>query len=393
MKTRMAWALFLLLFQMAGGDAVGQSGSMKMLKLTPTVSGGQTRTSYIAADEVTWDHVPGGMDAITGKPFNSVGLFVGGPNPGAKPVEKPVPTTYVKTLCREHTDSTFQTLNPRTPEWEHLGFLGPLIRAEVGDTIRVIFRNNAQQAHSIHPHGVSYAKDSEGAPYDDGTSGADKADDSVAPGGTHEYKWEVPERAGPAAGDVNSVMWMYHSHTDEYRDRNSGLLGPMLITARGQANPDGSPKGVNREFIVWFAQIHEEDSWYVDRNLPNLSSDPTLPASLTPTSTTVVYPHYVKFSINGFSHGSMPLRALTMHKGERVRWYLFSGINDFDFHTPHWHGNTVVIGPMRTDVAGMGPMQMVTADMVPDDPGTWLLHCHISFHNAGGMTARYVVTP
>jgi hephaestin len=89
----------------------------------------------------------------------------------------------------------------------------------------------------------------------------------------------------------------------------------------------------------------------------------------------------------------MPLRAVTMRKGEHVRWYLFSGINDFDFHTPHWHGNTVVMNQMRTDVISLTPMQMATADMVPDDPGIWLFHCHISFHNAAGMAVRYAVTP
>src|ERR1700687_5205167 len=106
-----------------------------------------------------------------------------------------------------------------------------------------------------------------GVPYD-GTSGAEKADDAVPASGTHRYTWQVPERAGPGPGDVNSVMWMYHSNTDEYRDTNNGLLGPMIITGRGQAKPDGSPKDVDREFIVWFAQIHEEGSWYVGRNLP-----------------------------------------------------------------------------------------------------------------------------
>jgi FtsP/CotA-like multicopper oxidase with cupredoxin domain len=29
--------------------------------------------------------------------------------------------------------------------------------------------------------------------------------------------------------------------------------------------------------------------------------------------------------------------------------------------------------------------------MVPDNPGTWLFHCHIAFHNAAGMAARYQV--
>jgi FtsP/CotA-like multicopper oxidase with cupredoxin domain len=394
MKTAGIGCLFLLSFAtlVSSSPAAAQGNSgMAAPSDAPKSSAGQTRTYYIAADELAWDYVPGGMDNIAGTPFKSVGVFIGGS--GTPPVEKPVPTSYLKALYREYTDDTFHTLKPRLPEWEHLGFMGPLIRAEVGDTIRIVFRNNGHHPYSMHPHGVFYNKDSEGAPYDDGTSGGDKADDAVPPGGTHEYTWQVPERAGPGPGDVNSVMWMYHSHTNEYRDPNSGLVGPMLITARGQAKPDGSPKGVDREFVVWFSQVHEEDSWFVEQNLPTIGKDGAIPSPLTSASTTLVYPHFVKFSINGFSHGSLPLRALTMRKGEHVRWYLFSGINDFDFHTPHWHGNTVVVNQMRTDVTSMAPMQMVTADMVPDDPGIWLFHCHISFHNAGGMTARYAVTP
>jgi FtsP/CotA-like multicopper oxidase with cupredoxin domain len=101
----------------------------------------------------------------------------------------------------------------------------------------------------------------------------------------------------------------------------------------------------------------------------------------------------VIFSINGYSYGSMPLSALTMHKGERVRWYIMSGLNDFDFHTPHWHGNDVLVSGMRTDVLSLAPMQMVVADMIPDDVGVWLLHCHVAFHNEMGMYARYAVRP
>ena len=80
-----------------------------------------------------------------------------------------------------------------------------------------------------------------------------------------------------------------------------------------------------------------------------------------------------------------------MRKGERVRWYVFAPTNDFDFHTAHWHANTVLIGHMRTDVALVGPMQMLVADMVPDAIGTWLYHCHVSFHLLSGMQARYAV--
>jgi hephaestin len=38
-------------------------------------------------------------------------------------------------------------------------------------------------------------------------------------------------------------------------------------------------------------------------------------------------------------------------------------------------------------------MGMMVADTVPDDPGTWLYHCHISLHLAAGMQARYAVVP
>ena len=85
-------------------------------------------------------------------------------------------------------------LKSRSSDWEHLGMLGPLLRAEVGDTIRVVFKNNGRHPFSLHPHGVFYAKDSEGAQYEDGT-GSNKG---VPPGGSHTYVWPVPERAGPA---------------------------------------------------------------------------------------------------------------------------------------------------------------------------------------------------
>ncbi len=341
-----------------------------------------TRTYYIAADSVAWDYVPGAVNGITGQPYQDSAFFKQG-----RP--KPVGTRYWKILYREYTDSTFRTLKPRPPEWQHLGFLGPLIRAVVGDTIRVVFRNNASHPFSVHPHGVFYAKNSEGAPYADGTSGADKADDAVPPGGTHVYVWPVPERAGPGPMDGSSVVWMYHSHVDEIRDVNSGLIGPIIITARGKARADGSPVDVDREFVTAYVQVHEENSWLAGANIPRGWDTSTVP---NPGQLQNIYPYFVRFAINGYDHGSLPLEDLTMKKGERVRWYLFASTNDFDGHAPHWHGNTVLIGNMRTDVAEIGPMQMIVADMVPDNPGTWLYHCHVSLHLAAGMQVRYRVT-
>ncbi|MGH9538965.1 MAG: multicopper oxidase domain-containing protein, partial [Terriglobales bacterium] len=47
----------------------------------------------------------------------------------------------------------------------------------------------------------------------------------------------------------------------------------------------------------------------------------------------------------------------------------------------------------RTDVLSVVSAQMITSDMVPDAPGIWLYHCHISDHMLAGMDARYEVKP
>ena len=37
----------------------------------------------------------------------------------------------------------------------------------------------------------------------------------------------------------------------------------------------------------------------------------------------------------------------------------------------------------------LSPTQMVTADMLPDNVGTGMYHCHVSEHMMAGMTALY----
>ena len=96
-------------------------------------------------------------------------------------------------------------------------------------------------------------------------------------------------------------------------------------------------------------------------------------------------------SINGYMYGNMPL--MTMKKGERVRWYVTTIGMGFNFHTPHWHGNVVMQAGHRTDVIALSPAQMETVDMVPDDPGTWMYHCHVDDHMEAGMMVLYKVEP
>ena len=355
---------------------------------------GKTHTYYVAADEVEWDYAPSGLNKMMGMKFEGyANVFV---EQGPHRIGK----VYRKAIYREYTDEGFTTLKPRAPEWEHAGILGPILRGEVGDTLRVVFKNNATHPYSMHPHGVFYNKDSEGSSYDDGTSGNDKADGNVAPGKTHVYTWQIPERAGPGPGDPSSIMWLYHSHAT--KDVESGLVGMIIVTARGKAGPEGRPKDVDREFVSLFMMFNENTSWYLDHNIETYTSDPkgvdkleNKPVDSEGTLSAVgsgFTAANTKGTINGYIFGNLPM--MTMKKGERVRWYLATIGEGINFHTPHWHGNVVVDGGKHTDVVLLGgPAQMLTVDMVPDDPGVWLYHCHVDDHMDMGMVAMYKVEP
>lgn len=338
----------------------------------------QTRTYFIAADEVVWDYAPTGINQITGEPFDDVAnVFVAnGPDRIGK--------RYVKALYREYTDGSFRR---RRQGPAHLGTLGPVIRAVVGDTIVVNFKNNTQFPLSIHPHGVFYDKANEGAPYNDGTSGAAKADDGVPPGGTYTYRWAVPERAGPGPADGSSVFWMYHSHTDEVADTYSGLMGPLVVTAAGKARADGTPNDVDVELFTMFFVSDENQSHYLQQNIDTFAGDP---GSVDPEDEEFIESNLMH-SINGYVYGNLP--GLTMRKGARVRWNLMGMGTEVDLHTPHWHGNTVLVHGARQDVVELLPASLLVADMKPDDVGTWLYHCHVSDHILAGMLALYTVSP
>jgi FtsP/CotA-like multicopper oxidase with cupredoxin domain len=216
----------------------------------------------------------------------------------------------MKALYREYTDSSFTTLKARAPEWEHLGFLGPLVRAEVGDTIRIVFRNNTRFPVSVHPHGVFYDKDSEGAPYEDRTDGAMKADDGVPTGGTHVYLWPVPERAGPTAHEASTAFWMYHSHTREVEGVNAGLLGPMITGRHGALRPDGTPKDVDREVVMSFIEVDEGASLYTDHNIRTYWGAPDKAVHTLVFGTPGLGPDgpaHFRETMNGFLYGNGPM--------------------------------------------------------------------------------------
>jgi manganese oxidase len=217
--------------------------------------GGQLRRYFIQAEDVTWDYAPNRRNRVTGGRFDDdAGVFV-------KRGRDRIVSRYRKALFRGYTDASFKTRLDQGERWEHLGMLGPVIHAEVGDVVEVVLRNRTRRPVSLHPHGLRYDKGSEGAPYADGTSGVDaKGDDAVKPGDTRTYRWEVPERAGPAEHEGSSTMWMYMSHVDEVADQYAGLMGPIIVTKRGAARPHGTPSDVDRELVANFMVVDENGS-------------------------------------------------------------------------------------------------------------------------------------
>jgi FtsP/CotA-like multicopper oxidase with cupredoxin domain len=393
MSLRISAQTRLLIFFLMGATTFASVARGQNKTISPR---GKTRTYYVAADEVNWNYTPAGRDEAMGMPFDEIEKLY------TEPAAHRIGSVYKKALYREYTDSSFSTLKVRPPEEQYLGLLGPVLRGEVGDTIKVVFKNNATKPYGMHPHGVFYQKDSEGADYEDGTSGSDKGDGAVPPGESHAYTWEIPERSGPGPGDPSSVFWLYHSHADELRDVASGLFGTIVVTRRGMALPDGRPKDVDHEFVNMFIAINENESWYLEDNIRDHTLDPkgvnrAETHLITPGGMfgTIVGTGFadtnIKWSINGYLYGNMPL--MTMKQGDRVRWYVAT-LGDFNnAHTPHWHGNTVTVAGQRTDVLVVTSAQMMTAEMKPDAPGIWLYHCHISDHMLAGMMARYEVKP
>jgi FtsP/CotA-like multicopper oxidase with cupredoxin domain len=277
----------------------------------------------------------------------------------------------------------------------HLGYLGPLIRAAVGDTIRVFFKNNAPStSYSMHPHGVFYTKANEGVPQDprlmqsnmsaamNGSSNMTTLDgSSVPPGGNYTYIWEVPERAGPGPNDPSSIVWMYHSHVDETRDTNTGLVGAMVISRANAADRDTArPTDVDKEFVLLWTIVNENLSGgYLSENArafiqPSLNDS----AWQALRSDGEFQLSNLKHAVNGRLYSNLP--GLNMTVGQRVRWYLIALGDEQDIHGVHWHGQTLLYDGHRVDTMELLPASMKTIDMVPDSPGTWLVHCHTNHH-------------
>lgn len=293
-----------------GGIAAGASRS--------AAASGRTREYWIAARPATWNVVPNGRNAIEGQRYTSA------------------ETTMRTVLYRQFSSGWRKELRPRNRQ--NHGFIGPVIRANVGDRILVHFKNLDEEfgrPHSIHFHGVHYEVDSDGSyiPLHSGAGGY------VKPGETFTYRL--------TAGQDSVGAWPYHDHSPSMMDSiHGGLYGALSIRDPRQPLP-------TREFTVFFGE------------------------------------HLGFMTINGRAFvGNTPVFRARI--GDLVQWNVLT-LGD-QFHTFHIHGHrwrhpdgTAV------DTRGLGPAESFSFRFREDAPGTWLYHCHVESHMTMGMIGLYRV--
>uniref|UniRef100_S4RYU7 Plastocyanin-like domain-containing protein n=1 Tax=Petromyzon marinus TaxID=7757 RepID=S4RYU7_PETMA len=255
------------------------------------------REYYIAAKEIYWDYAPSVIITITCIHSHNA-------HSPKKATRSPFGVLiYKKAVYIQYTDGSFTQEIPKDP-W--LGYLGPTMKAEVHDVIAVYFKNLASRPYSMHPHGVFYSKASEGANYPDGQEFGSKGE-FVLPGQTHTYHWVVRDETSPGSDDPNCFTWIYHSHVNEPKDVNSGLIGALLTCRKGSRTAER--QDVGEDFILMFTIVDENNSWYLEDNIRETIADPR---SLDRSDL---------HCINGYMYGNLP--GLNMCSEVNVSWHIF----------------------------------------------------------------------
>ncbi len=280
-----------------------------------------TRDYWVAAVPVTWNIIPNERDAILGTRYDAT------------------QTVFPTVVYRRYTRGWKKPL-PNIPAGSGNSDLmpGPLLRARVGDRLRVHFKNldtAFKRPHSMHFHGVRYKPSSDGA-YLPGFSGRDA---DVKPGQTWTYKLTaLPSSVG---------VWPYHDHSPSMDDSIAGgMWGMLSILGRHERAPD-------REFVVVFSPMGAFQA------------------------------------IDGRAFvGNTPV--FHSRVGDLVQWDVM-GMGS-DHHTFHVHGHRWRnAAGVPVDTQTIGPAESARIRWREEDPGTWLYHCHVEAHMMAGMIGIYQV--
>jgi len=302
--------------------ALGAAVALAATASAATHPSGRTLDVWVAAVPVQWNITPNGRDAIMGMKIS------------------PADSVLSTVVYRRYGPHWRKPLaNAPRSSADGLVIPGPLIKARVGDRLRVHFKNMdtlRHEVHSMHFHGVQYAMDSDGA-YIPGFSGPGA---NVAVG--HSFTYVL--RAGPDSAGV----WPYHDHSKSMEESiGGGMFGMLSILGKQEREPD-------REFEVVFAPMGK---------------------------------NFMTIDGRAFV-GNTPVFHAKV--GERVQWDVMA--MGSDFHTFHVHGHRWVAADGPRDTQTVGPAETFRIRWREDAPGTWLYHCHVEDHMMRGMIGIYRVS-
>uniref|UniRef100_A0A671T3V5 ferroxidase n=1 Tax=Sinocyclocheilus anshuiensis TaxID=1608454 RepID=A0A671T3V5_9TELE len=293
------------------------------------------------------------------------------------------PTAFKKAVFRKYLDSTFSIRDIRGEMDEHLGILGPVIKAEVDQTVMVFFRNLASRKYSLHANGVKYLKQMEGLSYDDQSPYWYKQDDAVQPNSTFIYMWTINSKSGPQNNESDCRTWTYYSAVNPERDINSGLIGPLLVCRKGTL--DKKPLD-RREFVLLFMTFDENKSWYYEENRERIERK-NKRAVMDPN-----FKNNLKFdAINGIIYS---LKGLRMYTNQLAKWHLINMGSPKDLHSVHFHGQTFINKELKDHRQGVYPLLpggFATLEMLPSKPGLWQLESEVGLSQQRGMQTLFLV--
>uniref|UniRef100_A0A6Q2XFE8 F5/8 type C domain-containing protein n=1 Tax=Esox lucius TaxID=8010 RepID=A0A6Q2XFE8_ESOLU len=314
---------------------------------------GHYRSYYIAAEEITWDY------------------GVRKPHQLIKP--------------RAYRETDFQTPVTRGEMQEHLGLMGPIIKAEVNDLLTVTFKNMASRPYSLHLHGV-YDRSQGGGQVQGRSSGV--PGEAVQPGEVKVYTWRISRKQGPTTEEFACKTGAYYSTLNKEKDVHSGLIGPIVICKPGTLHPLLNIQPNIQEYALLFHTFDETKSWYLEENIRRYCTPPCQARRDDPW-----FQLSNKFpAINGYVAETLP--GLMVAQYVTVRWHLLNVGRDGEYHAVHFHGlpfNIQKEQEHRMGVYNLYPGVFGTVEMIPTMVGTWMVECSVGEHQVAGMRAKLLI--
>ncbi len=226
---------------------------------------------------------------------------------------------------------------------------GPTIQVQEGDRVRVIFDNHLPEPSSIHWHGFEDSIRNDGQP---GIS-----QEAVKPGGRFVYEFEIHQEG----------TYFYHSHMA--MQEMAGMLGAFIMHPRVAYEPH-----CEKDFAICLQEYA------------------VLPSNTVPNTMNMEYNWLL---LNG--KAGPATTPLIVRRGDRVR-VRFINLG-MDHHPMHMHGHTFYVTgteggripetawwPGNTVLVGVA--QSRTVEFVANNPGDWMLHCHLPHHMMNQMSSN-----